>query len=227
MTKPTPFIAPPCLEDVEILYRDNDFLIVNKPSGLLSVPGRLSENKDCLITRLQEQDPCAMIVHRLDMDTSGVMIIALNKDSHRQLSRQFEQRQTKKTYRANVYGIVKEDRDSINLPIITDWPNRPKQKVDFNEGKSSLTHYQVIDRDDTKQITQLLLTPITGRSHQLRIHLAEIGHPILGCDFYAHDEAKLMSQRLMLHACYLGFYHPSNNEWLDFKCEASFDIPMN
>lgn len=227
MTKTTPFIVPHCLEDVEILFRDDDFLVVNKPSGLLSVPGRLAENKDCLITRLQEQDPSAMIVHRLDMDTSGIMVIALNRDSHRQLSRQFEQRQTKKTYRANVFGIVKDDHASIDLPIITDWPNRPKQKVDFNEGKSALTHYQVLDRENTKNITKLLLTPITGRSHQLRIHLAEIGHPILGCNFYAHHEAKIMSQRLMLHACYLGFYHPSNNTWLDFKCEASFETPNN
>ncbi|MCR8921421.1 pseudouridine synthase [Dasania sp. GY-MA-18] len=206
------FIAPPCTEDIHILWQDDQCLLVNKPAGLLSVPGRHPANRDCLISRVQEQYPSARIVHRLDMDTSGIMVLALNADSHRQLSRQFEQRLTHKCYIAEVFGLVAKDKGSIELPIITDWPNRPLQKIDHEQGKAALTHYQVLSRNPTRNSSRVLLTPITGRSHQLRIHLAEIGHPILGCDFYAHQQARALSPRLLLHAETLHFHHPVSDE---------------
>lgn len=211
-TTSTDFIVPYCAEAVSILYQDAHILLVNKPSGLLSVPGRHPDNKDCLISRVQQNYSSARIVHRLDMDTSGIMVLALDADSHRLLSRQFEQRLTEKTYVAEVYGLVEKDQGSIDLPIITDWPKRPLQKIDFDIGKKALTHYEVTDRNSSANISRLLLTPVTGRSHQLRIHLAAIDHPILGCDFYAHPQARQMAKRLLLHAQSLSFSHPHTGE---------------
>ncbi|MGK0442381.1 MAG: tRNA pseudouridine32 synthase/23S rRNA pseudouridine746 synthase [Pseudohongiellaceae bacterium] len=216
------FIAPYCAEQPNILWQDNELLLVSKPSGLLSVPGKHPKNQDCLISRIQQIHPDARIIHRLDMDTSGIMVLALNASSHRQIGRQFERRQTKKTYIAEVYGVVENDQGSIELPIITDWPNRPLQKVDHEEGKPALTHFQVLSRNSSQQTSRLLLTPITGRSHQLRIHLAEIGHPILGCDFYAHEQANVMSPRLLLHANTLSFSHPTTGQLIDGQCPCSF-----
>ncbi|NNM14906.1 MAG: RNA pseudouridine synthase [Gammaproteobacteria bacterium] len=214
------YIVPPCAEQVEILLEDESFLLVNKPRPLLSVPGRHPLNKDCLITRLQKQYPTARIVHRLDMNTSGIMVIALNTDSHRHLSMQFEQRNTYKEYVAVVYGVVEEDTGSIELPLICDWPNRPKQMVDHQVGKPALTHFEVLHRGEDQ--TRLLFKPLTGRSHQLRVHAAEIGHPILGCRLYAHPKALAMSQRLMLHASKLEFDHPLSNERVKGFCEVPF-----
>lgn len=213
---------PHCTESVHTLYQDKHILLVNKPSGLLSVPGRHPANKDCLISRVQLDHPDAKIVHRLDMDTSGIMVLALNADSHRHLSRQFEQRQTDKTYTAVAFGLVEQDKGSIDLPIITDWPKRPLQKIDFEQGKQALTHYEVIERCEVSQQSRLLLTPITGRSHQLRIHLAEIGHPILGCDFYAHEQALGMAERLMLHATTLSFKHPETGQLIAGESPCPF-----
>ncbi|NNC98259.1 MAG: RNA pseudouridine synthase [Gammaproteobacteria bacterium] len=214
------YIVPPCAEQVEILLEGESFLLVNKPRPLLSVPGRHPLNKDCLITRLQKQYPTARIVHRLDMNTSGIMVIALNTDSHRHLSMQFEQRNTYKEYVAVVYGVVEEDTGSIELPLICDWPNRPKQMVDHQVGKPALTHFEVLHRGEDQ--TRLLFKPLTGRSHQLRVHAAEIGHPILGCRLYAHPKALAMSQRLMLHASKLEFDHPLSNERVKGFCEVPF-----
>ncbi|WP_019531698.1 pseudouridine synthase [Dasania marina] len=216
------FIAPPCTEDIQILWQDETCLLVNKPAGLLSVPGRHPANQDCLISRLQQQYPSAKIVHRLDMDTSGIMVVALNADSHRQLSLQFEKRKTEKSYIAVVFGMVAQDKGSIELPLMTDWPNRPLQKVDHQQGKAALTHYQVLNRNPEQNSSRLLLTPITGRSHQLRIHLAEIGHPILGCDFYAHEQARAMSPRLLLHAETLHFHHPLTGELIQGHSPCPF-----
>lgn len=204
------YIVPPCREAVAILHRDPHLLLVNKPSGLLSVPGKHPANRDCLITRLQQSHPEARIVHRLDLDTSGIMVVALSADSHRQLSRLFEQRRVDKRYDAIVYGEVLETQGLIDLPLICDWPNRPRQKVDFARGKSAQTAFTVLSRQ--RHRSHLQLFPRTGRSHQLRVHLSSIGHPILGCDFYAHPQALAMADRLQLHASSLSFEHPISGE---------------
>lgn len=213
-------IVPPCTDPIRIIHSDAQFLIVEKPSGLLSVPGRHPKNKDSLISRMQEQHPTAQIVHRLDMDTSGLMVVALNPVSHRHLSKQFEHRQTQKTYIAQVYGTPTPNNGTIEAPIVCDWPNRPKQKICNETGKPSTTHYNILNTQNDN--ARVKLTPITGRSHQLRIHLAHIGHPILGCAFYAHEHALNASPRLMLHAHTLGFHHPATEKWLSFESPVPF-----
>jgi len=214
------YIVPPCEGEVKILMRDDSFLLVDKPRPLLSVPGKHPQNKDCLITRLQHDDPEARIVHRLDMNTSGIMVIALNVESHRKLSKQFELRQTYKEYQAILHGQVEAEQGTIELPLRCDWPNRPKQMVDFEQGKKALTHYQVIERLDNR--TRVLFKPVTGRSHQLRVHANALGHPILGDRLYAHAEALAMSSRLMLHAVKLEFNHPDSNERVMGVCPVPF-----
>lgn len=214
------YIVPSCEEEVAILLEDESFLLVNKPRPLLSVPGKHPLNKDCLITRLLEDYPEARIVHRLDMNTSGIMVIALSKASHRNLSMQFEKRNIYKEYVAVLYGLVEKNQASIELPLICDWPNRPKQIVDHEVGKSALTHYEVLERRENK--TRVLFKPVTGRSHQLRVHASEIGHPILGCRLYAHKKALAMSERLMLHASKLEFDHPVTGERVKGVCDVPF-----
>jgi tRNA pseudouridine32 synthase/23S rRNA pseudouridine746 synthase len=211
----TDYIVPACHEQVEIIYQDNDLLLANKPSGLLSVPGRHPANRDCLIGRLTIDSPEARIVHRLDMDTSGIMVVALNAECHRALNRLFSERKVIKHYEAIVFGIVEKNTGIIEFPLICDWPNRPKQKVDINAGKKATTHYQVMHRDEDNNCTRLLLKPVTGRSHQLRVHLATIDHPILGCTFYAHERAIAKTDRLSLHATHLQFIHPTSGEIID------------
>lgn len=212
---PSEFIAPHCAEEPVVLYSDEHLLLVAKPSGLLSVPGRHPLNNDSLVTRLQNQWPTAMIVHRLDMDTSGIMVLALHKKAHGKLSGLFQHRQVQKSYEAIVYGLVAEDSGLIDLPLITDWPNRPLQKVCFEEGRPARTHFQVLARDEQQNTSQVLLEPHTGRSHQLRVHLLSLGHPILGDNFYAHAQAKTLATRLMLHATRLRFCHPITGEEMD------------
>jgi tRNA pseudouridine32 synthase/23S rRNA pseudouridine746 synthase len=202
------FIVPLCGEEVTILYVDEAIILVDKPSGLLSVPGKHPLNKDCLITRVQQDYPDALIVHRLDMDTSGVMVLARGKDNLSHLSRQFQERQTQKQYLAWVYGLVQGNEGEVNLPLCCDWPNRPKQMVDHERGKASLTYFEVLERRGENLQTKVLLKPVTGRSHQLRVHMAELGHPISGCGFYAHAAAFEQAPRLQLHAWKLAFSHP-------------------
>lgn len=211
-TKPD-FIVPTCHAAVETLHVDDAFLLVNKPSGLLSVPGKNPLNSDCLISRVQQSYPEARIVHRLDMDTSGIMVLAIGAESHRALSKQFEQRLTHKEYTAIVYGVVENNEGAIELPLICDWPNRPKQMVCHTAGKQALTHYEVLERLEDR--TRLLLKPVTGRSHQLRVHTMAIGHPILGCEFYAPPEAFKMASRLQLHATRLHINHPVTGQRVD------------
>jgi tRNA pseudouridine32 synthase/23S rRNA pseudouridine746 synthase len=216
---------PPMSPYLEVIYQDDDIVVVNKASGILSVPGRLAEHNDCLQTRVQRILPTATIVHRLDMATSGIMIMALNKPAHVAISRQFEQRKTKKSYLARVFGHVAQTEGSVNLPLICDWPNRPKQKVDHENGKKSLTHYHVINKSSssTDQPTTLLeLTPVTGRYHQLRVHMLALGHPILGDRLYAHDEALTMSNRLQLHALKLSLFHPTTEKPISFHAPCPF-----
>jgi tRNA pseudouridine32 synthase/23S rRNA pseudouridine746 synthase len=211
---------PPTKPYLHILFQDEHILVLNKPSGLLSVPGKALEHKDCLQTRAQRVYPTATIVHRLDMATSGILLMAMNKAAHRHISKQFELRQTAKSYAARVFGNVQQDIGTVDLPLICDWPNRPKQMVDHQRGKSAQTHWQVLQRNDDD--TYLELTPITGRSHQLRVHMLSIGHPILGDKLYAHEQALVMATRLQLHAQRLGFSHPNSEEWLEFDSPPPF-----
>jgi tRNA pseudouridine32 synthase/23S rRNA pseudouridine746 synthase len=218
--------APPMLPYLDIIYQDNDIVVLNKSSGILSVPGRLPEHQDCLQHRVQRILPSATIVHRLDMATSGIMVMALNKSAHVSISRQFEQRQTKKCYLARVLGLVELDEGSIDLPLICDWPNRPKQKVDFENGKQSLTHYKVLSRctSSNEEPSSLVeLTPITGRSHQLRVHMLSLGYPILGDKLYASGLALVMRDRLQLHALTLSFQHPMNGKVLILNAPCPFN----
>ncbi|WP_145543013.1 bifunctional tRNA pseudouridine(32) synthase/23S rRNA pseudouridine(746) synthase RluA [Yersinia frederiksenii] len=212
---------PPRDPWLHILYQDEHIMVVNKPSGLLSVPGRAPENKDSVMTRIQADFPHAESVHRLDMATSGVIVVALTKAAERELKRQFREREPKKSYVARVWGHLAQDEGLIDLPLICDWPNRPKQKVCYETGKSSQTEYLVLSRD-TDGSTRVKLSPITGRSHQLRVHMLAIGHPILGDRFYAHPEAKAMASRLQLHAQKLCITHPEFGTVMHFKCEAPF-----
>jgi tRNA pseudouridine32 synthase / 23S rRNA pseudouridine746 synthase len=220
MSELPPYIVPHSQEATRILYEDTDLLLVRKPDLLLSIPGRHPLNKDCLITRLQQDYPSATIVHRLDLDTSGIMIIPLNKPTHAHISRQFQERKVEKSYHAVVFGEVADDSGTIELPIRCDWENRPLQMVDHEQGKHALTHYQVLERFADR--TRVLLKPVTGRSHQLRIHMRELGHPILGCDMYAHAEALAMADRLLLHATTIGFEHPTSGEWISGECAPDF-----
>jgi tRNA pseudouridine32 synthase/23S rRNA pseudouridine746 synthase len=218
--EPPPYLVPHSQEAIVILYEDADLLLVRKPDLLLSIPGRHPLNKDCLITRLQQRYPTASIVHRLDLDTSGIMVIPLNKPTHAHISRQFQERKVQKSYHAVVYGVVQRDKGKVDLPIARDWANRPRQMICQERGKSALTHFEVLRREPDR--TRLLLKPVTGRSHQLRIHMRELGHPILGCDMYAHETALGMADRLMLHATSLGFEHPTTGEWLQGESPPDF-----
>ena len=206
------FIVPPCQQAVDILWQDEHLLLINKPSGLLSVPGKHEANKDCVISRVQQDFPEARIVHRLDMDTSGIMVLALTADCHRALNRLFAERHVSKHYEAVVFGQCEQTAGTVELPLICDWPNRPKQKVDHEHGKAATTNYEVLSTDSTAHSSRVLLKPVTGRSHQLRVHMAAIGHPVLGCNFYAHEQAKAMAPRLLLHAKTLRFSHPITAE---------------
>ena len=219
--KPGPFIyAPPLEPYLTVIQRDEDLLVLSKPSGLLSVPGRLAEHADCLETRARESFAEARIVHRLDKDTSGVIVMAMNAKAHRHLGLQFERRHVAKTYIAKVWGEMAEDHGEVDLPLRCDWPNRPLQMVDHELGKPAKTGWQVLERKSG--VTRVKLTPHTGRSHQLRVHMCELGHPILGDVFYAHEEARAASRRLCLHAQSLGLHHPTGGEWMEFEDACGF-----
>ena len=220
MDSAPPYLVPHSQEAIRILHEDADLLLVRKPHLLLTIPGRHPLNKDCLVTRLQRDYPSASIVHRLDLDTSGIMVIPLNKPTHSDISRQFQLRQVEKSYVAVVWGVIEEECGEIDLPIASDWDNRPRQMICHQRGKSALTRFRVLERE--KDRTRVLLQPVTGRSHQLRIHMRELGHPILGCDMYAHDAALAMSERLLLHATTLAFRHPATCEWLAGECLPDF-----
>ena len=159
--------TPPLEPYLSILYQDNDIVVLDKPNGLLSVPGKAKEHADSLQTRVQRVFPTATVVHRLDMATSGLMVMAMNKAAHRHLSRQFELRQTQKTYQALIFGSPASNSGEIDLPLICDWPNRPKQMVDMQLGKKALTRWQLIERGEHS--CRVELSPVTGRSHQLRV----------------------------------------------------------
>lgn len=211
---------PPMTPYLSIVYQDDDLLIVNKPSGLLTVPGKDPKHADCLIARVNRVFPTAKIVHRLDMATSGIICLAMHKEAHRNLSIQFQDRKTAKRYIARVFGKLEQQTGSVDLPLICDWPNRPKQMVDHDNGKPSLTHFKVLEYE--QNATRVELTPITGRSHQLRVHMLSLGHPILGDKLYAHPEAFAMAPRLQLHAEMLTLAHPASGETLIFEAAPEF-----
>jgi tRNA pseudouridine32 synthase/23S rRNA pseudouridine746 synthase len=206
--------------EVPVIYHDDYLVALDKPSGLLSVKGIGPNKIDCLAVRVASAIECARIVHRLDMDTSGVILMARDADTHRELSRQFQDREVAKTYIAVVGGVVQEDAGLIDIPIRKDFDNPPRQCVDFEQGKSSQTHWKVLDRGHDR--TRLELKPITGRSHQLRIHLREIGHPILGDDLYAPQELQDMAPRLLLHALDITVTHPATGASMQFDVQCPF-----
>lgn len=220
------------MNEFDLIYEDDALLVFNKPSGLLSVPGKGPEKADCLRTRVQQVYPEALTVHRLDMSTSGILLMARSAALHRTLSIAFADREVQKRYIAVVDGQILETNaaesdDSstwrlIDLPIATDWVNRPLQKIDALEGKPSQTHYRVMAYDPSTDTTRLELAPETGRTHQLRVHLQAIGHAILGDHLYATAEAMAKSTRLMLHASQLVFTHPLTGKSLALQCEAPF-----
>ena len=210
--------APPS-DPLEILHHDHELLVVNKPAGLLSVPGKGEHLADCLLARVQAVFPEALLVHRLDRDTSGVMVFALTRHAQRHLGLQFEKRQARKTYVARVWGRVAERTGTIDLPLIVDWLNRPRQMVDHERGRPALTEWRVLRHEG--ETTRLRLFPKTGRSHQLRVHMKEIGHPILGDPFYAEGPAR-DAPRLMLHAESLRLRHPDGGKGVTFSCKVPF-----
>lgn len=194
-------------------------LAVDKPAGLLSVPGRGVANRDCVAARVQADVPDALVVHRLDQATSGVMLFARGAAAQRALSIAFAERRIAKRYEAVVQGLVGDEAGEIDLPLVTDWPNRPRQKVDHTHGKPSLTRWRVLSRDSAAKTTQLQLEPVTGRSHQLRVHLAAIGHAIVGDTLYAHAASH---PRLLLHACELRLPHPADGRTLAIVSSVPF-----
>ncbi|WP_341938432.1 RluA family pseudouridine synthase [Marinimicrobium sp. C2-29] len=214
-------VLPTCHEPLEILRQDEAFVVVNKPSRLLSVPGRSTWNRDCVIERLRVDFPGVHAVHRLDFDTSGLLVVPLDKPSLSHLSRQFQARQVRKTYIAVVHGWVEAEEGRIEEPIAPDADNRPKSKICAG-GKPAVTDYRVLERDAQANTTRLALYPVTGRSHQLRLHCRALGHPILGCDFYAPEVVRQMADRLLLHASELEFAHPVSGDRVQFHCPAPF-----
>lgn len=216
---PENFVYAPPQTDLDVVHKDDWILVLSKPAKLLTVAGRKKEHADCLEARVKRQFPEARIVHRLDMETSGLIIMALDSRTHKNLSLQFEQRRTQKEYVARIWGTPKEDQGIVDLPLRCDWPNRPLQMVDLTHGKQSKTKWQIVEREN-EDTTRVLLKPITGRTHQLRVHMKEIGHPILGDDFYAHEKAFKASERLNLHAHKLMIFHPENDKaiWFESAC---------
>jgi tRNA pseudouridine32 synthase/23S rRNA pseudouridine746 synthase len=210
--------SPP-QDPLNILHLDHEVILVDKPAGLLSVPGKGEHLADCLIARLQVAFPDALLVHRLDRDTSGVMIFAMTPYAQRHLGLQFEKRMTKKTYVARVWGVPKEKTGTVDLPLIVDWPNRPLQMVCHETGKSAQTDWRVTKNEGTT--ARVRLTPHTGRSHQLRVHMLSLGHPILGDPFYSDGEA-LAFPRMMLHSEELRFKHPDGGQSTRIRSKAPF-----
>ena len=204
---------------LNILHEDAEVLLVDKPSGLLSVPGKGEHLADCLLRRVQDVFPDALLVHRLDRDTSGVMIFALTAHAQRHLGLQFEKRMTKKTYVARVWGVPAEKTGTVDLPLIVDWPNRPRQMVCHQTGKPAQTDWRVLKTEG--ETSRVRLNPRTGRSHQLRVHMKAIGHPILGDPFYATGQARDYP-RLMLHSEELRFKHPQGGRSVKIRAPVPF-----
>ena len=216
--KKRPFHYDPPQKPLSYSYIDDDLIIVEKPSGLLSVPGKTEP--DCLEARIRKDYPEALTIHRLDMATSGIMVFARNANAQRHVGLQFEKRIPEKTYIARVLGQVQDKIGHVNLPLITDWPNRPKQMVCHERGKPSITEWKLLEQEG--QASRLALFPKTGRSHQLRVHMLSIGHPILGDRLYADEDAFMSAPRLQLHAHKLKLRKPTGGEWIEFESPCPF-----
>ncbi len=210
------------MTEIEVVYSDNSLIVVNKPSGLLSVPGRGPDKQDCVISRLLVAFPNAKVVHRLDCATSGLMVLAQSLESQRELSRQFHDREVSKEYIACVHGHCLEEGE-VNLPLMTDWPNRPRQMVS-EDGKAAQTFYQRVALEQVSglPISRVVLTPVTGRTHQLRVHMLSIGHVIMGDKLYAQGVARDAVERLHLHATRLSIKQPETQESMEFVSDAPF-----
>ncbi len=205
---------------MQVLLEAGGLIAVDKPSGLLSVPGRGPEKADCVVARLSRTRPWVREVHRLDRDTSGLMLLATDPDTHRAMTAAFADRRIKKGYVARVAGRPKACEGEVDLPLAADWPNRPRQKVDPETGRPARTRWRVLAREI--DATRMALEPVTGRSHQLRVHMAAIGHPILGDPFYAPDCVAAAAPRLCLHAAHLSFVHPSTARRIDLYAPVPF-----
>lgn len=216
------FVAPPCHQQIELLFEDEHILLINKPSGLLSLSGKNPLNKDSVHYRLQQQFPTATMVHRLDFGTSGIMVLALSKAVNAHLTQQFQNRTIDKTYIAMLNGQLALEQGWINAPISKDKPNFPRAKVCYDSGKPAQSYYKVLERLDHPLRTKVMFKPKTGRTHQLRLHSREIGHPILGCDLYGSAQTKAMASRLLLHAATLTFAHPVTGEIHTGECPCPF-----
>ena len=214
--------APPTEPWLAIMHEDRDMVVVDKPSGLLSVPGRTPELSDSVLSRVRRVHFHAQAVHRLDLGTSGVLVIAIRRKAEAALRQQFQDRQTRKVYLAMVHGRMESDTGTIDLPLICDWPNRPLQKVDFALGKPSVTRWRVLDYDAAMDATRVGLEPVTGRSHQLRVHMRELGHPMLGDPLYAPETIRGRSPRLLLHAVSLSMPHPLTGTACTFESPPPF-----
>ena len=215
------FIYTPPTDPLSIIFEDDDLLIIDKPAGLLSVPGRLPEHQDSAYLRVLDIYPAAKVTHRLDMATSGLLMFAKHRDAEVAISKLFQNRKIKKNYVALVQGQMISD-GIIEVPLIGDWPNRPKQKVDFELGKPAKTLYFPMQYDAITDTSRVLLEPITGRSHQLRVHLAHIGHAILRDQLYHPAPFSSPLDRMALHASYLSFMHPITGQTLDIHCDVPF-----
>lgn len=218
---------PALAAGLDVVFADAHLLVLNKPSGLLSVPGRGDDKQDCLSRRAQAQYPDALIVHRLDMATSGLLLMARSLIIQRALSQLFERREVYKRYAAVVNGQLKPAADPdgwglIDLPIAVDWPRRPLRIIDAGLGKPSQTRWRALEFDTAAYSTRVELEPLTGRSHQLRVHLQALGHPMLGDALYAPEAVQAKAPRLLLHACALGFVHPATGERLTFDSPSGF-----
>ena len=205
-----------------LLHRDAHFLIINKPAGLLSVPGK-GDLTDSVITRLQAIEPSTLLIHRLDRDTSGILVFALNKAAQSHISKQFQNRQTDKQYHALVSGYL-GGKGSVDVPVNYDATRPPLHMADPSHNKPALTHWQAVEQFEINNevVTRVKLTPITGRSHQLRVHMQYLGHAIIGDTLYADELAQQLMPRLCLHAEQLSFFHPVTGEQLNYLCPAPF-----
>ncbi|MDR2031655.1 MAG: RNA pseudouridine synthase [Azoarcus sp.] len=212
--------APPPLYPLDYVYVDKTVIVVVKPSGLLSVPGRGEGKQDCLLARVRLDYPDALTVHRLDMETSGLIVFARGTAAQRDLSMAFQNRHVYKRYIAVVHGCVIEDTGRVEAPMIVDWPNRPRQKIDFEHGRPALSLYRVLRREADR--TRLELEPVTGRSHQLRVHMLRLGHPIIGDGLYAPSPVRMLADRMLLHAAELRFAHPADAIPLSFSSTPPF-----
>ncbi|GAB00164.1 MULTISPECIES: pseudouridine synthase [Acinetobacter] len=215
------FIYMPPQEPLEILYEDDDLVVVNKPAGLLSVMGRLPEHQDSAYLRVLEKYPAAKVTHRLDMATSGLLMFAKHREAEVAVSKMFQARTVKKYYVALVQGQIQAE-GSVEVPLITDWENRPRQMVHFELGKSAKTLFQLMDYDAAKDQSRVRLEPVTGRSHQLRVHMMHIGHSIMGDKLYHPEPTKFHLKRMALHAAYLAFQHPLNMQAIEIRSDVPF-----